>query len=282
MRVTRSLVGGVALLASLSCSRPHSSLKAPEPEDAGAAKAEKPAPPPPAREEPPPPGDKAARPKEATPLVPLESLEVSDELKAALRKLNGPHEEDEIRDLFDGLKDKGAVDALMKALHAQEPNVRSLSAFVLRRMKVQTPELTAELKHLLLSDPDPDVRGVIARNLVFYADKETVPAIIEALQKDEVEAVRMHCAWALGDLGDPRGVGPLVQALDDKETDVRLRAVNSLQRLKARAAIQPLIARLDDANLMVRGRAREALVSITGKDLGHKADAWRSAYPAEK
>ena len=225
-------------------------------------------------------GDKPARPAEAAPLIKLEQLTGDPAVLELVARLKSSiSDEVKTREGFEKLKAKGSYETLIKALRVDVANVRSQAAVILRRMKVHTPELTAELVKILLSDPDADVRGMVARNLVFYLEKDTVPALAEALEKDEAEAVRTHSAWALGDLDDPRGIDALIKATEDPETNTRLRAVNSLQHVKSKKAIPAIIKRLKDPNVMVRGRARETLTSLYGKDLGAEPDPW-SAEPA--
>lgn len=80
---------------------------------------------------------------------------------------------------------------------------------------------------------------------------DPVAALIEKLSDEDV-AVRWKAAWALGHLGDPRAVGPLVSVLDfagpivlGKETFTLTMVVAwALGRLKDPRAVEPLIAGL--------------------------------------
>ena len=171
---------------------------------------------------------------------------------------------------------------LLAALKANNPNVRSQAALILRRMDHKSREFTDSLNAMLLSDPDPDVRGIVGRVMVYYLERKTVPALIEALDKDGTEAVRMHAAWALGAIKDKKALPALYTALSDTSTDVRLRAVGALKRIGSKKALPHLVSRLEDSNALVQTRALEALKKLSGKKLGKDPARWRAAYPLKK
>jgi len=74
--------------------------------------------------------------------------------------------------------------------------------------------------------------------------------------KDE----RASAVEALGRIGDPRAVGPLIVALKDEDESVRKAAAEALGHIRDSRAIEPLIAALKDSNM--RKAAVEALVNI--------------------
>ncbi|UCG87515.1 MAG: HEAT repeat domain-containing protein [Gemmatimonadota bacterium] len=84
---------------------------------------------------------------------------------------------------------------------------------------------------------------------------------IEQLQ-DGDSRVRRYAAWALGELEDSRGVGPLVNALRDPDADVRQVAAWALGEIKDHRAIDPLIEVLADDDPIVREMAALALGEI--------------------
>ncbi len=65
--------------------------------------------------------------------------------------------------------------------------------------------------------------------------------MIEAL---EDSSQFYHAAEALGQIGDPRAVEPLIAKLQDKEHDSRYVAAQALGMIKDRRAVEPLIAAL--------------------------------------
>ncbi len=223
----------------------------------------------------------AARPEAPYPLTSLDEATSDEELRALLEKLKGAGVG---KGLQKKLKSKGkaGVEALLKAMRAPAANVRAQAAQVLQRMDHRSKRYSQALNEMLLSDPDPDVRGMAGRALVYYQRhklKHNTEALCEALEKDTTEAVRMHAAWALGASHDKRGAASLIGALDDESTDVRLRTVGALKRIKAKNAVPHLVGRLDDTNAMVKERALEALQALTGKNLGRESARWRKAYP---
>jgi len=225
----------------------------------------------------------AAQPDKARPFLSINKITDNDDMKSLILKLaDTSHTTKNLRIQFEGMKKFGSIKTLLRAMRAKNTNIRSQASKILNRMKHKSPEYTKLLNSIVLSDPDPDVRGVIARVMVYYHARGTASALAEALVKDSAESVRMHAAWALGAIGDKSVTSALISALDDKKTNVRLRAVGALKRLNARKAVRHLVGRLSDTNVLVRNRAHDALRALTGKKLGKKESAWRKLYPNKK
>lgn len=81
----------------------------------------------------------------------------------------------------------------------------------------------------------------------------------------------------LADLKDLRATQPLLTVLDKhKDFYARLGAATALGTLTAVDAVTPLIDALADKDELVRTAANEALIAITGQDLGFDADMSRN------
>jgi len=94
------------------------------------------------------------------------------------------------------------------------------------------------------------------REVVVGLGAPAVPPLIQALGDSDSE-VRLAAAWALGDLGDPQAVPALIQALRD-HWDVRRSAAEALVKIGT-PAVPPLIQALGDSDWDVRRAAAEAL-----------------------
>jgi HEAT repeat protein len=70
--------------------------------------------------------------------------------------------------------------------------------------------------------------------------------------------IRGQAAWALGKSGDSRAVGPLIQAFEDKDKDVRHWAGLALVKI-GRPAVEELVIALESENESVRWQAAAAL-----------------------
>jgi len=105
-----------------------------------------------------------------------------------------------------------------------------------------------------------------------------VGPLIKALGNRANKRLRAMAAEALGHMGDPRALEPLVKALRDEESDVAERAAEALGRLGDPRAFEPLHQGLRDARYLVRmyaasalgklgdRRALEALRAVLGED----------------
>ena len=214
--------------------------------------------------------------------IPTEKVSNDPDLRKMILRLKKRVKGKKVRRQWESLGKKKAVGIFLKAMRNPHPNIRFQAAQLIRRMGHKSKPFTSLLSRMLLRDPDPDVRGNIAEEMVYYLNPANVPALVVALGKDPSDGVRMKAAWALGSARDARGVDALIGVLKDESTHVRLRAVNALGRIRSKKAIPHLIGRLSDSNPLVRTRARNELARITGKKLGESKEAWRAAYPAAK
>jgi HEAT repeat protein len=109
------------------------------------------------------------------------------------------------------------------------------------------------------------------------AEDEGVEALIRRLRSPEVDAdAQADAAFSLGQIGDPRAVGPLIDALRDEDTIVRAEAAGALGGLGDRAAVDPLIRALYDAHWEVRSNAALSLGALgDSRAAPHLIDALR-------
>lgn len=81
---------------------------------------------------------------------------------------------------------------------------------------------------------DPLVRTLSAMALGDLGVPSAVEPLLRRL-KDKDEVVRGKAAEALGNIGDPRARAGLVSLLSDESTDVRVKAQLALNRIDARS-----------------------------------------------
>lgn len=86
------------------------------------------------------------------------------------------------------------------------------------------------------------------------------------------EDINYKVAWALGEIGDEQAIGPLIEALGDKNSDVRVIAIQALEKLRAVAALPHLQALLNDHEkahfgdqISVSEAAKAAIVALETK-----------------
>jgi hypothetical protein len=97
-------------------------------------------------------------------------------------------------------------------------------------------------------------------------DRQAVPVLIELLRDEEVNAI---VPWALGEIGDPRAIGPLIEVLGDPDPSMRVRAIYALETLGAREALPRLTSLLSDharsnfgAQVSVADAAKAAIAKL--------------------
>lgn len=105
--------------------------------------------------------------------------------------------------------------------------------------------------------------------------QEAVPYLLEQLDQEKPYIVRERAISALGTIGDPRAIEPLLRFLRNDEVPgnpedsavLRGHAIRALAHLQAKAALPDIKACLKDPAAYVRWRAAEAVA-----DLGEEAD----------
>lgn len=109
-----------------------------------------------------------------------------------------------------------------------------------------------------LKSQDQDVRWGATKNLV-HIGEPAVESLIQCLN-DNFNMARLHAAWALWNIGDPRAIEPLIQLLDDAFVGVRNQAVIGLGKIGDGSAVEPLIeVSKKDEDSRIREEAKKAL-----------------------
>ncbi len=105
---------------------------------------------------------------------------------------------------------------------------------------------------------DPAVQYEAAEALGVLGEPSAVSPLVAALTGDRYSGVRWKAAEALARIGSP-AVEPLIGALGDSDEDVRWKAAIALGEIGDPRAIPPLIALLEDQDRFVQSRAAYAL-----------------------
>jgi HEAT repeat protein len=132
-----------------------------------------------------------------------------------------------------------AFPVLVRGLGDLEDEVRAKCATGLGRLGDRRA-ISYLLEHLL-SDPAPFVRARIAGTLGRFDDPEVIDRLVRALG-DPAWWVRMRSVEALEQIG-ARAEGPLLVALDDPDPEIRIRAAVGLERLGVPATLVGMIQR---------------------------------------
>ena len=155
------------------------------------------------------------------------------------------------------IKDERAIDPLIKLLTDEEWEVESASTNAL--VEIGGPAVEPLIKILQDENEDVFLQMKVIAVLAGIKDKRAIQPMIQALKKDpELDA---DLGYNLGLMGEP-AVEPLIQALNDEDSRVRVRAAEALGRIGDKRAVGPLTDALNDEDEMVRTFAKIGLESI--------------------
>ncbi len=158
------------------------------------------------------------------------------------------------------LRDPSAIPALMGALTGdQYSGIRWKAVEALTKIGSDSvPSLVAVLKN-----PDPDIRWKAAVALGEIGDHRGISPLVELLG-DSDRFVRSRAAYALVHIGPP-AVPSLTDALDHPDASFRLGVVGALGKIGDPQAISALVDALGDRSPDVRQEAISALSNQGGR-----------------
>ena len=123
---------------------------------------------------------------------------------------------------------------------------------------------------------DHNVRFEAAAALGDVGDPDCIEPLIAAL--DDTERVREVAIRSLGKIGDQQAIPPLVKALQDQNWEIRSMAARSLGTIGDESAIEPLIIALENESESVRWYIIQALSNITGENFNQNTDEWKAWF----
>jgi HEAT repeat protein len=176
--------------------------------------------------------------------------------------------------------DARAVEPLIAALGDRDPDVRLKAAVALG--DIGDERAIKPLIDALKNDMDLWNPKYIAKVLGRFNDGKAIGPLIDALKGEDEDSelclrvareleeigntyaslTRWKVALALGEIGDPRAVEPLIAALGSKVKSVPRCAAFALGKIGDARAVEPLIDTLKDGDGYVREAAAEVLGEI--------------------
>lgn len=156
--------------------------------------------------------------------------------------------------------DPRAVDPLIEALQDEDPEVRKNAAVALG--EISDPRAVNPLIEVL-DDENPEVWRNVTEALGKLGEQAVDPLIMILIDEGQQSSdARSGAARALGKIGDPRAVEPLIVALKDEAYMVRSGAASALGEISDPRAVDPLIEALSDDEWVVLGSVATALGEI--------------------
>ncbi len=143
-------------------------------------------------------------------------------------------------------------------LHDPEPSLRRFGVDMLCRLEVGRDAIAQLVP--LLGDPDWWVRERAVEALGRSNDRSLVPRLVDLLTSDP--ALICITAAALGNLGDPEALAPLLQAFETASSDGQVAVVQALSRLEGDRSYDILQGLCARAEPDVRWAITEALTRM--------------------
>ncbi|MGA1791047.1 MAG: HEAT repeat domain-containing protein, partial [bacterium] len=144
---------------------------------------------------------------------------------------------------------------LTKGIKQKSSSVRKAVA---RCIKVGSGENLKDALHMLLKDPDSDVRIAAIETLGRMGYVSCLRQIIDDFSSCNKQT-RLAVVQAMGNSGEKENTRFLTRLLKETDSDLRRVAVESLGNIKNKGSIPDLIAALDDTDWSVRCAAIQSL-----------------------
>jgi HEAT repeat protein len=161
------------------------------------------------------------------------------------------------------LKDTTATLAMVEAMMDTTNSELLRSKIAVGFVSLHDKRTLEKLQRLAKEDENRDVRAMavwgLGSNVNFFKDTTMTNPMIEMLEKEKDEIVRIKIIGALGITNDRRAIEPLNNLLKKKGPDYD-DAIKALGNLKFRESSQLLIEYLDDDEYRVN--AAEALINL--------------------
>ncbi len=178
----------------------------------------------------------------------IKKMEKEKDIKGLIRAMG--HDNDEyIR--------KEAAFALGKITDSQSPIYTIRNENTISEEESKKP--TVEQLINLLNDKDWIIRMDAAKNLVDIG-APAVENLINSLDNENWQ-IRWHCAEILGEIGDVRGIEPLIDILNDKNSGVQSNSVIALIKI-GKPGVEILLDNLNSKEWQIRQHAAEILGEI--------------------
>jgi HEAT repeat protein len=143
--------------------------------------------------------------------------------------------------------------------------LRTVFNFFIRPNKGLRQVRTYEISTIQVSFPRGSFRTIVTNALGELGDPRAVEPLIQLL-KEGLFDERQQAARALAKIGDVRAVEPLIQALKQPWPTTRSEAAKALEKFADVRAVEPLIETLKDEYEEVRNAAAKALGKLAIAD----------------
>lgn len=199
-------------------------------------------------------------------------------LERLRRQVDQPAQAERAAEEIREIADPAAVPALAAAL-PRERVFRVRAWYVEALARIRSPDAVAVLVATALDHPDSETRIAAVERLVAIGPHAAVPTLVAALASADNAQVN-RAAEALGRLGVPSAVGPLIDALETRHVVV---TGDGTQEGSTSATFTPAGGGLSMGGgpkrqtVTVRNeRVLEALITLTGSNFEWDARAWRA------
>ncbi|MCX8022468.1 MAG: HEAT repeat domain-containing protein [Syntrophorhabdaceae bacterium] len=154
------------------------------------------------------------------------------------------------------LEDKRALDVIAYAIEKDTPKVRGAAASALGQIEEKGAFIYLKKA---LSDPDPWVRYFAARAAGERGDPEVLDILVEMIDKDNAEQVRISAIEAIGKIGSEKAVEVLKRFIENENIDIARTTVVALGKITHPEALNLLLSTVHSRDRLIKMETIRAL-----------------------
>jgi len=161
-----------------------------------------------------------------------------------------------------GINDQEVIERLMEIVNTPDDPVAEIACDTL--ININNINILSQMR-ILLDSKIPGVRKNAIKILGYKNDREAVLPLMNLLENESNNAIRIEIINALARIGNTQCFGLLIKLLNDPNISIRITVIKALGVFQQENILNHLSAALEDDSIFVRAAAINSIGNIPGE-----------------